>query len=178
MTTKERLIGNLIDCGMFQSQAEQIIELAIPVLNKQAHEINGFHGVTFEPKNPYQINWDAPSFHYPDGLYAVWFMSIKPIALKWIDENKPQAWFRDMFVDKHPVKEEESLDERILEDNFPVYCDYLYVCDGKVIKSDIQGTVKDLRRDLRSHFKLEAKVITTCDIEGRKKRMEQSEQKA
>ncbi len=177
MTTKQRLIGNLIDCGMSQSQAEQIIELAIPVLDKQAHEINGFHGVTFEPENPYHINWDSPSFHYPDGLYAAWFMSIKPIALKWIDENKPQAWFRDMFVDKHPAKEEE-LDERVLEDDYPVHYEFLYVCDGKVVKSDIKGTVLDLKRDLRGHLKLQALVITTCDIEGRRNRMEQAKQKA
>ena len=64
---------------------------------------------------------------------------------------------------------ENNLNERVLEDDYPVYWDYLYVCDGKVIKSDIQGTVKDLKKDLRSYYKLEAKEITTCDIEGRRK---------
>lgn len=61
------------------------------------------------------------------------------------------------------------LSETELPNDYPVYWDYLYVCDGKVVKSDIQGTVADLKRDLRSHRKLEAKVITTCDIEGRRK---------
>jgi hypothetical protein len=61
------------------------------------------------------------------------------------------------------------LNETELENDYPVYCDYLYVCDGKVVKSDVQGTVADLKRDLRSHYKLEANVITTCDIEGRRK---------
>jgi hypothetical protein len=61
------------------------------------------------------------------------------------------------------------LNETELENDYPVYWDYLYVCDGKVVKSDIQGTVADLKRDFRSHYKLEAKVITTCDIEGRRK---------
>lgn len=61
------------------------------------------------------------------------------------------------------------LNETELENDYPVYWDYLYVCDGKVVKSDIQGTVADLKRDLRSHYKLESKVITTCDIEGRRK---------
>lgn len=61
------------------------------------------------------------------------------------------------------------LNETELENDYPVNWDYLYVCDGKVVKSDIQGTVADLKRDLRSHYKLEAKVITTCDIEGRRK---------
>jgi hypothetical protein len=62
-----------------------------------------------------------------------------------------------------------GLNETELENDYPVYCDYLYVCDGKVVKSDVQGTIADLKRDLRSHYKLEAKVITTCDIEGRRK---------
>jgi hypothetical protein len=61
------------------------------------------------------------------------------------------------------------LNEKELENDYPVYWDYLYVCDGKVVKSDVQGTVADLKRDLRSHYKLEAKVITNCDIEGRRK---------
>jgi hypothetical protein len=61
------------------------------------------------------------------------------------------------------------LNETELENDYPVNLDYLYVCDGKVVKSDIQGTVANLKRDLRSHYKLEAKVITTCDIEGRRK---------
>lgn len=61
------------------------------------------------------------------------------------------------------------LNETELDNDYLVYLDYLYVCDGKVVKSDIHGTVADLKRDLRSHYKLEAKVITTCDIYGRRK---------
>lgn len=61
------------------------------------------------------------------------------------------------------------LNEKELPEDYPVYIDYLYVCDGKVIRQDIEGTVKDLKRDLRSFYKLEAKVITNCDIHGRTK---------
>lgn len=68
-----------------------------------------------------------------------------------------------------------ELNEQILEDNYPVYCDYLYVCDGKIIRSDITGTVDDLKRDLRGHYKLEAKVITSCDIFGRQEMKEQED---
>ena len=64
---------------------------------------------------------------------------------------------------------EAILNEQELPNDYPVYWDYLYVCDGKVIKSDIQGNVAELKRDLRHNFKLEAKIITTCDIEGRRK---------
>jgi len=56
-----------------------------------------------------------------------------------------------------------NLNEKILENDYPVYWDYLYVCDGVVIRSDIQGTVLDLKRDRK------CKEVTNCDIEGRKK---------
>ena len=46
------------------------------------------------------------------------------------------------------MKEEQIGD--LLPDDYPVYWDYLYVCDGELIRSDIQGTVKDLRNDLKS----------------------------
>ena len=62
-----------------------------------------------------------------------------------------------------------KLNENLLPDDYPVYGDYLYVCDGKVIRSDVFGTVLDLKRDLRNFYKLEAKEITNCDIEGRQK---------
>lgn len=38
-------------------------------------------------------------------------------------------------------------DETILDDNYPVYGGYFYVCDGKPITSDIFGTVRELKRD-------------------------------
>ena len=58
-----------------------------------------------------------------------------------------------------------ELNESELPDDYPVYWDYLYVADGKVARSDIQGNVRDLKRDLN------AKVITNCDIAGRRKSM-------
>lgn len=61
-----------------------------------------------------------------------------------------------------------EINERILPDDYPVYGDYLYVSDGKVIRSDVFGNIADLKRDLRSFYKLEAKVITNCDIQARK----------
>lgn len=62
-----------------------------------------------------------------------------------------------------------TLNEHILPDDYPVYGDYLYICDGKLIRCDLMsGTIADLKEDLRSHYKLEAKEITNCDIIGRK----------
>jgi hypothetical protein len=54
-----------------------------------------------------------------------------------------------------------ELKERVLPDDYPVYYDYLYVADGKVVRSDIQGTIRHLKRDLN------AKEIKSCDIVGR-----------
>lgn len=69
-----------------------------------------------------------------------------------------------------------ELNEPILPDNYPVFGNYLYVCDGKVVMCDLlDGTVADLKRDLRSHYKLEAKEIRRCDIAGRKQNLEESE---
>lgn len=67
----------------------------------------------------------------------------------------------------------EVLDERELPDNHPVYWDYFYVCDGKVIRSDIKGTIIDLKRDLRS-MGYDAEKITNCDIRGRSKGLSSS----
>jgi len=66
-----------------------------------------------------------------------------------------------------------DLNEVVLTDDYPVYGDYLYVCDGKVVRCDLMsGTVLDLKWDLRKYYKLEALVITSCDIEGRRALLE------
>lgn len=59
-----------------------------------------------------------------------------------------------------------KFDERELPDDYPVYWDYLYVADGTVIRSDIQGTIRQLKHDVG------AKVITSCDIEGRREALQ------
>lgn len=64
-----------------------------------------------------------------------------------------------------------TYNEQELPNDYPVHWDYLYVADGKVIRSDIQGTVADLKRDLRS-LGISCNVITSCDISGRKKDLE------
>lgn len=65
---------------------------------------------------------------------------------------------------------ENKLNEKVLPDDYPVYGDHLYVCDGRVIRCDLMdGTVAELKRDLRSFHKLEAREITSCDISGRQK---------
>lgn len=54
-----------------------------------------------------------------------------------------------------------QLDEPPLDDDYPVYGDYLYIVDGRVFRSHMFGTVRDLKRDLR------AQEVRRCDIVGR-----------
>lgn len=58
-------------------------------------------------------------------------------------------------------------DETVLNDNFPVYGDYLYVVDGRVECSDVFGTVKDLRRDLILQGRT-ANEVRRCNVAARR----------
>jgi len=52
--------------------------------------------------------------------------------------------------------------ETILPDDYPVYYEYVYIGDMKIIKNDvlIRGTVRDLKEELK------LKEIRRCDIFG------------
>jgi hypothetical protein len=55
------------------------------------------------------------------------------------------------------------LDEPILEDDYPIYADYLYVADGKVVRSDWHGiTVREFKG--REGYK----ELRRCDIGARR----------
>jgi hypothetical protein len=53
--------------------------------------------------------------------------------------------------------------ETVLPDDYPVFWDYWYVCDGEPRRSDIEGTVADLKRDTG------ATEIRRCEIMARMK---------
>lgn len=56
-------------------------------------------------------------------------------------------------------------EEEILPDTYPVHWDFLYIVDdngGKVVRSDVAGTVATLKRDLRSRG-YKAENIYSCD---------------
>lgn len=56
-----------------------------------------------------------------------------------------------------------GLDEPILADDYPVYADYLYVADGKVVRSDwFNITVGEFKR--REGYA----EVRRCDIYGRR----------
>lgn len=69
------------------------------------------------------------------------------------------------------IKEGKIEGERILEDDYPVYCMYLYTAvfkepDGTnsemVIRSQIEGTVKSLQASMSNCI-----AIKNCDIKAR-----------
>jgi len=39
--------------------------------------------------------------------------------------------------------------ESILDDDYPVNWDYIYIADNKIVRSDIKGTVLDLKKYLK-----------------------------
>lgn len=83
MTTREKLEDMLINCGMFDSQAKEVIDISIPELDEVAGN--------------YRITFDRPANEYPEPIFDILFLHIKPIALKWIKQNKPEAWFKGVF---------------------------------------------------------------------------------
>jgi len=85
MTTREKLEAKLTERGMSEQQACQVLNLAIPEIEAQTPQ--------------YQITWNGRYEDYPEVMYSIWFRILKPIALKWLETNKPLAWFLPMFKD-------------------------------------------------------------------------------
>jgi hypothetical protein len=84
MTTREKLEEMLVHNGMFDTQAKKVMDIAIPELNNILDD--------------YTITFDRPASEYPNAIYTILFLYIKPIALKWIEENCPLAWYKPMFM--------------------------------------------------------------------------------
>jgi len=73
----------LMSNGMSETQANEVMSEAVPHLKSLDDD--------------YTISFERAYNEYPENLYLLWYEEIKPIALKWIEENKPQAWFKPMF---------------------------------------------------------------------------------
>jgi hypothetical protein len=84
MTVKEELTARLTERGMSKQQAESVMQLAIPKIQKLADN--------------YEVTFDRPKREYDPIVIVMLWHQTKKVALEWIDENKPQAWFRDIFV--------------------------------------------------------------------------------
>lgn len=83
MTTREKAKSFLTDNGMFDSQAEEVMLMAMPQIEKLAEG--------------YQITWNRPSEEYPPQLFSLWNIVLSECAVEWIDRNVPQTWCRPLF---------------------------------------------------------------------------------
>jgi hypothetical protein len=84
MTIQGKLEKMLMENGMFESQAKEVMNLAKPNLEKLVEN--------------YHLDLNQNSDEYPTAIYSVLFLAIKPIALEWIEKNIPLAWYKPMFM--------------------------------------------------------------------------------
>ncbi len=81
MTIEEKFKKLLFDSGMCEDEAEAVIEMV-----KDASSVKQ------------AMRWGDPVEGYPAPLYELLWVEVKRAALKYIDANCPQAWFRPMFT--------------------------------------------------------------------------------
>lgn len=82
MTFEAKMRQLLTKNGMSDSQADEVISLAKAdiALNDMAER------------------WGDDESCYPDVMANIVWIGVKSVALKWVDKNKPLAWFRPVFV--------------------------------------------------------------------------------
>ncbi len=104
MTAKEKLVNQLVILGLYESQAHKVVDIFIPVYEDTVAMITGpepvdpcFREDYYELVERTRIHWHLSSHTYEPELYKVWLAMCRPIALKWIDENVPNAWYRVKF---------------------------------------------------------------------------------
>lgn len=81
MTVKQQFEQTLFNMGLFEDQASQIMELAMPRFAELLPQ--------------YSVTWDRPASEYPEAFYNVAFQFVvRKAAVEWIDTNLPNAWYR------------------------------------------------------------------------------------
>lgn len=87
MTTRQKFEEMLYNKGIFESQAQKIMDYAIPLIDAE-----------MSSQNTSRITWDLPADGYPDALYAILFLThLKARVLEWAEQNMPLAWWKPMF---------------------------------------------------------------------------------
>ena len=82
MNIEQEMMKRLDGCGMFPDQAKAVIDMARED----------------ECLTQMRQRWADECSGYPAGLIDVTWIAVRHVALKWIDANAPQAWFRPMFL--------------------------------------------------------------------------------
>ncbi len=83
MTFRQALVAEMVSRGMFESQANKVMDLVI------ADEIN----------RDMAGRWDEDASEYPAPLLIVLWLNARGTALEWIDQNLPRAFYRPMFLE-------------------------------------------------------------------------------
>ena len=79
----------LIENGMFESQADEVIDIATSHSALESMSSRFLDDVS----------------GYPEVMSTLCLVSIKAVALVYIDEKCPAAWFRPMFLSTEEQKE-------------------------------------------------------------------------
>lgn len=82
MNIFDALKARLEESGMFESQANEVMKLAM---------------ADQEVFSTMRGHWHDPASDYLPNLIDILFNKLRPIAYKWISENKPKAWYRVGF---------------------------------------------------------------------------------
>lgn len=82
MTIRQKLIDDLFSSGLWRDEAEAIVEKYLK--HELSEDIRG------------RIDEDAAQ--YPSAFYDVVWLTVKPVVVEWIDENKPNHWLRRLFA--------------------------------------------------------------------------------
>jgi len=83
MTVKTRLVEMCKRKGMDEDTAIKVVNLSIAKIKLR---VKG-----------YDWKWNDPVTQFPEKLYDAMFSTVKAVARKWIEENRPDAWFRGEF---------------------------------------------------------------------------------
>jgi hypothetical protein len=84
MTFEQLAHDHLFNNGMFEDNVSAVIELA-----KKDEVLDSMSG-----------RWTDKTDDYPPFMEKIFILSLDHVALKYIDENIPQAWFRPVFEHK------------------------------------------------------------------------------
>lgn len=78
------MLNSLVERGMFDSDAETIINELKPQLEESDQSMSQ--------------RWDDDINEYAVPIKAMWSLWLNKTALDWIDKNCPQHWARPLFL--------------------------------------------------------------------------------
>lgn len=112
---RQKLVDQIFNDGMWEDNAKTVVQILIDkcegydTRQSPADEDGDYAGLFandvfqdayrqngVDPDRSH-IHWDSED-GYPTQLFDILYYQARKIALAWIDANKPNAWYREMFV--------------------------------------------------------------------------------